>query len=110
MEAGRGELYAALFRREGDDLTRETADRSYRPAELVGTVPAGACAAGDGSIALRRALSEVGREIEVIDPWPPLAGPLAVWARGALAVGSGYLPGGPKPNYIRPSDSETVRR
>jgi tRNA threonylcarbamoyladenosine biosynthesis protein TsaB len=110
MDAGRGEVYAALFTKEGDELRRDSADRSYRPADLADIVPPGACAAGDGSGLLRGALSGSGRDIEVIEPWPALAGPLALWACMTLAPGSGYDSGGVRPNYIRPSDAEGVRR
>ncbi len=110
MEAGRGEVYAALFRVEGDEPVRETADLSYRPADLARSLPPLTRVVGDGSATLERAARKAGREIEVVDLWPPLAGPLALWGCRTMRPGAPYSPGGPRPNYVRPSDAEAARR
>lgn len=110
MEAGRGEVYAALFRIETGEPLRETPDRSHRPADLVRTLPSGTSVVGDGSVALERAARESGRSIEVIAFSAPLAGPLALWGCRALRPGATYVPGGPRPNYVRPSDAEAAKR
>ncbi len=110
MEAGRGEVYAALFRIEGGEPVRETADRSHGPADLVRSLPSGTSVVGDGSAALERAAREAGRSIEVIDLAAPLAGPLALWGCRVLRPGATYVPGGPRPNYVRPSDAEAAKR
>ena len=110
IEAGRGEVYAALFRWVGGEPVRETADLSYRPEDLLRALPTGARVVGDGSAALERAVRETGREIEVIDPWPMLAATLALWGSRTLLPGSPYVRGGARPNYVRPSDAEVVKR
>lgn len=110
IEAGRGEVYAALFRIEGGEPVRETDDRSFRPKDLLAILPAGARLAGDGSDAVRAAARQAGREIEAIEPWPPLAGPLALWGCGVVRPGARYEPGGPRPNYVRPSGAEAAGR
>jgi tRNA threonylcarbamoyladenosine biosynthesis protein TsaB len=110
MEAGRGEVYAALFRIEAGEPIRTTADRSHRPADLVLSLPAGTSVVGDGASALERAAREAGRSVEVIDLSAPLAGPLALWGCRALRPGAAYVPGELRPNYVRPSDAEAAKR
>jgi tRNA threonylcarbamoyladenosine biosynthesis protein TsaB len=110
IEAGRGEVYAALFRIENGEPARETADVSRRPADLVREIPSGTLVVGDGSAVLERAARELGLDIEVIDPWPPLAGPVALWGCRTLLPGTPYRPGAARPNYVRPSDGEAVKR
>jgi tRNA threonylcarbamoyladenosine biosynthesis protein TsaB len=110
IEAGRGEVYAALFRVEAGEPVRETADRSYRPANLARLLRPGTRVVGDAASTVERAAREEGRDIQVIEPWPLLAGPLALWGCRSLAPGARYLPGQPRPNYVRPSDAEAPRR
>jgi tRNA threonylcarbamoyladenosine biosynthesis protein TsaB len=110
IEAGRGEVYAALFRVAGGEPVRVTADRSYRPDDLVPILSEGVRVVGDGSASIARAVRETGREILVLDPGPLLAGPLALWGERVLPPGSRYQPGQPRPNYVRPSDAEAPRR
>ena len=110
IEAGRGEVYAALFRVVDGEPVRETADLSYKPGDLLRTLPIGTRMVGDGSATLERSARETGREIEVIDPWPALAGPVALWGGRTLRPGSKYDAGGVRPNYVRPSDAEAARR
>jgi tRNA threonylcarbamoyladenosine biosynthesis protein TsaB len=110
LEAGRGEVYAALFRVEGTEPVRETADRSYRPSDLARLLVPGTFVVGDAGSTVERAAREEGRDIRVIEPWPLLAGPLALWGCRTLAAGARYVPGQPQPNYVRPSYAEAPRR
>lgn len=111
IEAGRGEVYAALFRLEAGELQRETEDRSWRPSVLVREVQRGTPVVGDAAATLVRAARESGLDLEVIDhPHPPLAGALALRACRTLRPGASYRPGELRPNYVRPSDPEAARR
>lgn len=110
LEAGRGEVYAALFRIDNGEPVRETADLSYRPADLLRDLPTGTAVVGDGSDALERAGRAAGRLIEVLDRASPLAGAVALQGSRTLRPGAPYRPGEPRPNYVRPSDAEAVHR
>ncbi len=110
LDAGRGEVYGALFRMTAGQVTRATPDRSWRPEDLVRTIPADALLVGDGSAPVGRAAREAGRVLTVLDPPPPLAGALALWACGVIPPGSAYRPGTLGPNYVRPSGAEASRR
>ncbi|MBI1950642.1 MAG: tRNA (adenosine(37)-N6)-threonylcarbamoyltransferase complex dimerization subunit type 1 TsaB [Acidobacteria bacterium] len=111
IEAGRGEVYAAVFRLEAGGVGRVTADRSWRPSDLVREVRGGGVAAvGDAAATLAQAAREDGMNLEVIEPQPPLAGGLALWGCRTLRPGAGYRPGDLRPNYVRPSDAEAARR
>jgi tRNA threonylcarbamoyladenosine biosynthesis protein TsaB len=110
IEAGRGEVYAAIFRVEQGEPVRETEDRSYRPADLARSLASGTLVVGDGASRVESTARDEGRDIRMIEPWPLLAGPLALWGCRALASGARYLPGQPRPNYVRPSDAEAPRR
>ena len=110
MEAGRGEVYAAVFRVKDGEPARETPDLSHKPADLLRALPSGTRLAGDGSATLERAAREAGRTIEAIDPSPPLAGSVALWGCRSLPPGTPYLPGGARPNYVRPYDAEVPKR
>jgi len=110
IEAGRGEVYAALFRWEAGEPVRETTDRSYRPADLARLLRPGTLVAGDAASTVESAAREEGRDIERVEPSPLLAGPLALWGCRTLGPGARYSPGQPRPNYVRPSDAEARRR
>ena len=107
IEAGRGEVYAAIFTRRGTELQRSAPDQAFRPEELVSRIPPGAVLVGDGAARFRDA-ERSGGAFEVIAV-PPLAGALARWVAGTVAEGAPYRPGGLVPNYIRPSDAEAGR-
>ncbi len=111
IEAGRGEVYAAIFRLEAAGIGRETADRSWRPSDLLQEVRGGGVVVvGDAAATLAQAAREAGMHLEVIEPQPPLAGGLALWGCRTLRPGAAYRPGELRPNYVRPSDAETSRR
>lgn len=110
LEAGKGEVYAAIFRREGSGLSRETEDRSFRPGDLLRETPAGTILVGDAVATVRLAAEERGATIRGIEPQPVLAGAVALWGGTSLGPGAGYAPGAVRPNYVRPSDAEKARR
>jgi tRNA threonylcarbamoyladenosine biosynthesis protein TsaB len=109
LEAGRGEVYAALFRVQAGGTERIGEDRSWLPAELAARLPAGGRLVGDGAGPVARAAAAAGRACPVLEP-PLLAGAIALWAEERLGPAHGYRPGGLRPNYVRPADAETKRR
>ena len=109
IEAGRGEVYAALFRFESGTPARAWPDRSCRPADLAAALPADCMLVGDGAGAVVEAGRAAGRSLRSTD-CPLLAPAIALWALQALRPGETYRPGTLTPNYIRPSDAEAARR
>jgi len=110
IEAGRGEIYAALFRLEGDAFARAWADRSLLPARLLAELPPGALLAGDGAGTILREAGRAGRkDLEAVEV-ACLAGPIASWASRSIEREAGYRPGTATPNYVRPADVEASRR
>jgi hypothetical protein len=86
-------------------------DRSWRPGDLVRELPPGSAVVGDGVRTIRVAARAAGSgPLEAVEPHPPLAGALALWACGVLPPGTAYAMGGLKPNYVRPADAEAGRR
>jgi tRNA threonylcarbamoyladenosine biosynthesis protein TsaB len=110
IAAGRGEVYAALFGVEAGKPIRRSEDRSYHPAELVRLLPPETRVVGDATTMLERAAREAGIELRVIESWPLLAGPLALWGCRTLPPGTHYQLGGLRPNYVRPADAAAPRR
>ncbi|MCZ6696800.1 MAG: tRNA (adenosine(37)-N6)-threonylcarbamoyltransferase complex dimerization subunit type 1 TsaB [Acidobacteria bacterium] len=110
IEAGRGEVYAALFQKDEGGVRRLDPDRSWDPGMLVGELPEGALVAGDGSATLMKAAAGTGRTLRDAGEIPPLATTIAIWGSLTLLPGATYTPGSPAPNYVRPSDAEAARR
>ncbi len=108
--AGRGEVYAALFQKEGEGVRRLEPDRSWDPIVLAGELPEGAMVAGDGSATLLKAAVGTGRTLRDAGEIPPLATSIAVWGTLTQRPGATYTPGVPGPNYVRPWDAEAARR
>jgi tRNA threonylcarbamoyladenosine biosynthesis protein TsaB len=111
IAAGRGEVYAALFRvPAGGAVERLTPDRSWRPPDLASELPRVAVLVGDAGGTLAAAARSRGLEFRVLESCPPLAGAIALWAGEAIPPGAGFRAGEPRPNYVRPSDAEPARR
>jgi tRNA threonylcarbamoyladenosine biosynthesis protein TsaB len=110
LEAGRGEVYAALFRTGTGRPERLRPDRSLPPEALPADLPPGCVLVGDGAAAVVRAASTAGRVVPPPWPTPLLAGAIALWAMETIPPGTVYTPGGLGPNYVRPSDAEAARR
>jgi tRNA threonylcarbamoyladenosine biosynthesis protein TsaB len=110
LDAGRGEVYAAMFRVEKGVPVRATEDHSWRPSVLLKVIPPGTCLVGDGVGLVLSQGSKEGVDFTAIDPCPLLAGAVALWSCGVIRPDSRYRPGEPKPNYIRPSDAEAARQ
>ena len=106
LDAGRGEIYAALFRVRPVGVERLEADRAWKPADLAAAIPADTVLAGDGTAALLSATRHPHPVIEA----PLLGATIAGWVGGMNPDGGRYRAGGLGPNYVRPSDVETSRR
>lgn len=111
LEAGRGEIYWAIFKTEEGVLSRLGEDRSCRPSSAIEGLPDNILIAGNaaGSIAL---LAERRHRAPpaVVDPPPLLAGAIALWAAATIPGGASYRPGTLGPNYVRPAGAEAPRR
>jgi len=110
IEAGRGEVYAALFQKEGEGVRRLEPDRSWDPVALAGELPEGTIVAGNASATLLRAAAGTGRSLRRAGEIPPLATTIAVWGTLTQRPGATYTAGVPGPNYVRPWDAEAARR
>ncbi|PYT11795.1 MAG: tRNA (adenosine(37)-N6)-threonylcarbamoyltransferase complex dimerization subunit type 1 TsaB [Acidobacteria bacterium] len=109
ITAGRGEVYAALFRFEDGEPLREGPERSLRPAGLLPDLSPGTVVAGDGAAAVLEAAREAGLDIRERECEPLLAAPVALWGCRTLRAGESYRPGTLRPSYVRPSDAEAAR-
>jgi len=109
LGAGRGEVYAALFRVEAAGLVRCGPDRPWSPDDLAREIPPVAVLVGDGAGLVLGAAGGASRIGAVLDPAPRLAGTIALRAGAVLAGTPGYRPGEAGPNYVRPSDAKVTR-
>jgi tRNA threonylcarbamoyladenosine biosynthesis protein TsaB len=105
VEAGRGEIYGALFSIGPTSVDRIDADALWRPEDLAGRLPRGTVASGDGVAALRSA----GARVKTVET-PELAPAIAAQVRVLEPDGKGYRPGCATPNYVRPADAEASRK
>lgn len=110
LDAGRGEVYAALFRSGSRGAGRPGEDRSWRPQDLLGELPPEAALVGDGAASVARAGTAIGRDHPVLEPWPHLAGAIALWVAGARDPTTIESAGALRPNYVRPAGAEVKRR
>jgi tRNA threonylcarbamoyladenosine biosynthesis protein TsaB len=110
IEAGRGEVYAALFRAATGGVQRLEPDRSWHPGELARSLTEGTVLAGDGSGTVLQAAGGVGPPMAVVEPHAILGEAIARWGSLSVTSQSGYRLGGLGPNYVRPSDAEVARQ
>lgn len=106
IEAGRGEVYAARFALENGSARRLDADAAWAPADLAASLTPDILLAGDAAPRLLTGDPPPFRALRL----PALAPAVAAWARSVIPEGARYRPGGPPPNYVRPSDPEAPRR
>jgi len=106
IEAGRGEVYAARFRVAADGVERLSPDAVLAPAKVAQDLEAGTLVAGDGAESVVARAPDRLRAV----PVAPLASILADWAARTFPPGAPFRPGGPAPNYVRPSDGVPPRR
>ncbi|MGE5248097.1 MAG: tRNA (adenosine(37)-N6)-threonylcarbamoyltransferase complex dimerization subunit type 1 TsaB [Verrucomicrobiota bacterium] len=113
LDARKGEVYAALFRREGEGLTRLTPDLAVPPEALLARLPAGRIVfCGDALKAwgtmFRERLGSRARMVEGPEGLPSAA---AVGILGAQALGEGAVRElrSVVPAYVRLSEAELRR-
>lgn len=108
LEAGRGEVYAALFALHGKNLERLGDDQVLRPEALAPSLPPDVLLAGDGARLVVPFLAGSGTHAS-----PRIAPPrllaLVLAGKAASVSGAGYRPGEPAPHYIRSSDAQVAR-
>lgn len=99
LDAFRGEIYHAAYRRDGDALTTLVAPQVIAPAALAALIPPGARVIGDARFCT-----------PPVEAWRTHAAPHAAellalaHARGATADGGGVAALGPaEPLYLRPA-------
>src|SRR2546425_1179794 len=104
--AGRGEVYASLYRRDGDGLRREWEYLALPPAELAGRLGEPTLLVGDGAAGVD---SPHARRL----PAPrrvPSPACVAVLGRERLRLGDTVGAAELVPLYLRPSQAELRRR
>jgi len=112
IDAGRREVYAALygFGEEGLRVLRE--EHSGPPVEFLEALPSGPVLfCGDGAREYRDLIARVRAPGDRVETDPCFLGStLARWAVRRLREKSPWTLGALKPNYIRPSDAEARTR
>jgi tRNA threonylcarbamoyladenosine biosynthesis protein TsaB len=108
LDARKGELYAAIFRFDGDRCGRQTADALVRPDELIAQLPRPCAIIGDASERYGAWLQErLGSAVQVL-PFPehgPRGGIVARLGWQRLSAGSQTSPADLEPIYIRPPEA-----
>jgi tRNA threonylcarbamoyladenosine biosynthesis protein TsaB len=102
IDARRGDIYGALYRRRGEELVEERSPVVLKPAEWLSSLPDGAIVfCGDGAVRYRAIIEERrDSSIHAMDLF--LAGAIAELA---LTPACGSL----EPLYIRKTDAEIAR-
>jgi tRNA threonylcarbamoyladenosine biosynthesis protein TsaB len=119
LDARKGEVYAALFRRNGTALTRLTEDQAEGIADVTAELiwkfnGAESCLfIGDGSTAYATSLIDALGDRAILrsgDSSPSMASAVACLAAKRLKAGGEYNLGSLAPVYLRPSEAELKRR
>ena len=113
LDARKKEVYAALFRWEGDGPKRLTPDLAIAPGALLDRLPAGRIVFfGDGLKAcgalLRDRLGDRAEMVEGLEGLPS-AGAVGILGERAFLAGSVQDPRFAVPAYVRPSEAEFMR-
>ncbi len=108
LDAGRGEVYAALYQGGPGGTRPIVAEKGGAPEEFISSLPPEPVLfCGDGALIYRHRILEIRGEKDLLEPAPTfVAGTLALWGAGELARGVPWSLGVLKPNYIRPPDAE----
>ena len=112
IDAGRGEVYAALFRGEEGKLNEALPERSGSPGDFLAALPPEPVLwCGDGVESLRNDILRVRPGRDRLEDGPCFLGAtLAGLASERLEEGHTWSIASLKPNYIRPPDAEIGRR
>ncbi len=110
LDARKKEVYAALFRWEGNGLMRLSSDMALSPEALLDRLPGGGIVfCGDGLDACReKVLARLGgRAVPIEGPAGlPSAGAVGILGERAFQGGNVSDPRSAVPAYIRPSEAE----
>ncbi len=113
LDARKGEVYAALFRWEGEDLIREWEDMALSPEELCRCLSGPVILVGDGISAYGGLFRERLGSSVLFAPAArrmPSAACVAELGRARLLAGETVDPVALAPRYLRPSEAELKRR
>jgi tRNA threonylcarbamoyladenosine biosynthesis protein TsaB len=110
LDARKGELYAALYRRVGNGLDKAGGEFLARPQDLAGQLAGGQAIVffGDGAAVYGDVLGRCGRCVAP-PAWSGISPPAAmISALGAMGVAGGQVDaaGSLQPLYVRPSEAE----
>jgi tRNA threonylcarbamoyladenosine biosynthesis protein TsaB len=113
VDARRGEVYAASFRREGEDLVPgDLPEGLYAPQELASRLPPRAALLGDGVAVCADALrAALGPRLRLLPParGRPRAREVGLLGLRQLARGRGVDPADLVPRYVRRAEAEARR-
>lgn len=107
MDARRHQVYNALFRAEGDRLTRLTEDRALSLAELLPEIGEEPVLIGDGCTVTAKAMDEAGMAYTLAPE------PVRIQSAWGVSMAAYHAPkelwGEPNPVYLRMSQAERDR-
>lgn len=109
LDARKEEVYAAVFRWEGDAFRQEVEDLSVRPEELLKRLPGTTLFAGEGALLYREVIGRVMKERAVMAPSVAMVpSPANVAMLGLLKAARGEFTVAAEatPLYIRKSEAE----
>jgi len=108
IDAGRQEVYAALYLPGSDAMPPARPERAGPPRDFLGDLPSGPILfCGDGARRYQELVEQLRAPGDVVDPEPCFLGTtLARWASGMVRSGAPWSLGALRPNYIRPPDAE----
>jgi tRNA threonylcarbamoyladenosine biosynthesis protein TsaB len=112
IDAGRREVYAALFVEGQGGARAVREERGGPPVEFLAALPSGPIHfCGDGAREFRELVFQVRGPGDTLDSRPCFLGStLARWATGRLREKAPWSLAGLRPNYIRPPDAEARPR
>lgn len=112
LDARRGEVYAGVYRRAGEELRELLAEGVYAPRELAAELPERCALAGEGARLFASELERRGAGMELAALPPPEAVAVAVGRLGQelLARGRAVAASDLAPRYLLRADAEAKRR
>jgi tRNA threonylcarbamoyladenosine biosynthesis protein TsaB len=113
LDARRGEVYAAVFRWEGNGFQREIEDTSVSPEDLLNRLPWTTLFAGEGALLYRDTIRSIMKDKAVMAPSQGMVpSPANVAMLGLLKAARGEFVGAAEavPLYIRRSEAEVKWR
>jgi tRNA threonylcarbamoyladenosine biosynthesis protein TsaB len=112
LDARRGEVYAGVYRREGEELSELLCEGVYTPQELAAQLPERCALVGEGARLVAREPAErrAGRELPALAPPEAVAIAVGRLGRELLARGRGVAAGDLLPRYLLRAEAEAKRR